>query len=263
MNILSVGMNEEILTTPFVEKGVALLRDCVATRSIGAIVGSTGTGKTWTLKAMERRYAALGLPGGVIRYRCCQIEAGATRGIRDLLLEIGAGGAMLMNGGSASVQILSRIALREFKQLGIRTILMDEADQWSVQTLAGMLSLYDICAEKGQPITLILAGAERPEKWLGMLPALRSRTLHIEHSANLDEKLSASVLKSWSATLAELVGRLEQGDKSALRVFGKIYKGTAGNFRRLRYFAELVEVNPEMAVDMGRVETVLSKMVNQ
>lgn len=178
-------------------------------------------------------------------------------------MELGAGSAMLMNGGSSSVQILSRIALREFKQRDVRTILMDEADQWSVQTLSGLLSLYDICAEKGQPITLILAGAERPEKWLGMLPALRSRTLHIEQSVNLDENLAASVLKSWSVPLADLVAKLESGDKGASRVFGRIYKGTSGNFRRLRYFAELVEVNPEMAVDMGRVEAVLAKMVNQ
>lgn len=214
------------------------------------------------MRALELRYGKLGLPGTCFRYRCCQIEAGATRGIRDLLLELGAGGAALMNGSSVSVHVLSRIAIREFKQHNIRTLLLDEADQWSVQTLGGLVSLYDLCKEKEHPITLIVAGAERHERWIGALPAMRSRTLHFENSTNLDEAGMASVLKSWGEPFSGLVARVEAGENPAKRVFTRIFKGTSGNFRRLFYFTELAKQHPGQKIDTALVDAVLAKMVN-
>jgi hypothetical protein len=255
-------MNTEILSTPFIERCVALLKNCSATESIGAIIGGNGTGKSCAMRALELRYGKLGLPGTCFRYRCCQIEAGATRGIRDLLLELGAGGAALMNGSSVSVHVLSRIAIREFKQHNIRTLLLDEADQWSVQTLGGLVSLYDLCKEKEHPITLIVAGAERHERWIGALPAMRSRTLHFENSTNLDEAGMASVLKSWGEPFSGLVARVEAGENPAKRVFTRIFKGTSGNFRRLFYFTELAKQHPGQKIDTALVDAVLAKMVN-
>lgn len=205
----------EILTTPLIEKCVDLLKNCSATQSIGAVIGGNGTGKTVAFKALERRYGQLALPGEVFRYRCCQIEAGATRGIRDLLIELGAGGSALMNGASASVQILARIAIRELSGRNIRTLLLDEADQWSLPTLSGLVSLYDLCREKDYPITLLVTGAERPERWISAVPALRSRTLHFELAANMDEALMAAVLKTWGQPLAGLITKVEAGDKAA------------------------------------------------
>jgi hypothetical protein len=256
-------MNEVIFTTPLIERCVELLKNCSSTKSIGAIVGGNGTGKTFALKALEGRYKALGLPGECFRYRCCQIESGATRGIRDLLIELGAGGAALMNGGATSVQLLAKIALRELSQRNIRCVLLDEADQWVTLTLAGLISLFDLCREKDYPVTLIVAGAQRPEQWLGALPAMRSRTLHVETSSNLDPTLMASVLKVWSEPLARLVAKNDVGEKAAAKVIARIHKGTNGNFRRLSYFAELSKQENDRAIDLAYVAEVLAKMKNQ
>lgn len=253
----------EILTTPFIERCVELLKDCVATKSIGALIGPNGSGKTFALKALERRYPQLGLEGTCFRYRCCQIEAGATRGIRDLLLELGAGGAALMNGGSASVQTLSRIAIRELSQRNIKTLLLDEADQWSLQTLSGLVSLYDLWREKDYPVTLIVAGAERPERWISAVPALRSRTLHFELSSNMDEALMAAVLKSWGEPLTALVAKVEEGEKAAQKVFTRLFKGTGGNFRRVYFFSQLAKQRPGATIDAKFIDAILAKMVNQ
>jgi len=120
---------KKILLLPLVEKAVDLLKLCSLTEAVGVIHGPNGTGKTEILRILERDYAACGLPGTVVRLRCCQ-QAGASRGIKDMLAEMGPGGVFVAVGQAASVALLCKAAVRAFEKRDVRALLLDEADLW-------------------------------------------------------------------------------------------------------------------------------------
>jgi hypothetical protein len=251
-------MNEKILTTPAIERVITLVKECVALGAIGVVVGPPGTGKTTALLAVEKRYPTLGLPGGCFYYRCCS-GTGPTRGVRDLLVGLGMRESLLPVG--FSLQMVIKIALREFESRSLRVLLCDEADTWGVDALRGVLTMADISRQKGQPLVLILGAATDADRWLGDLPSALSRTLRFEFFENLSVEMTLSVLQEWGPVFQSFAGQVEKGDKEAVRTLKLIHKGTGGNFRKLHYFAQLFLLHNESAVSFAAATGILKNML--
>jgi len=253
-------MTEEIVTTPAVERAIELLKESVATRAIGVICGANGSGKTFALKAMEGRYGKLELPGTCFRYRCCQVN-GPMRGVRDLLTEIGCGrGSLLQNGSSATLQLLVKYALHEFRKRNIRTLLLDEADLWGRDSLGGLITLYDFCRENDFPITIIMTGVLHPDQWIKNVSAALSRTLRIETVGNFDAPVMLAVLQEWGEPFLAWTKLVRAGNAEANKTARAIHKATNGNLRRMRYFADLFLLQ-NADVSRKSVEAIFAKMM--
>lgn len=235
---------ERILTTPSVQAAVELLKDCVATRAIGVITGGNGTGKTFALKAITGRYSKLGLPGTCLSYRCCQVS-GSTRGVKDLLTELGARGGIFQNGASATLQLLVKYALHELMKKDVHTLLLDEADLWDRDALGGLVTLYDFCREKDFPIALILSGTKELNDWIGGVSAGISRTLRFHRFSSMNLKMLTAVLQEWGEPFRILIESAKKGDQDAKRNLQLIHKHSGGNMRRLRFFADLFLLHEE------------------
>jgi len=256
-------MDEPIITTPTVSAAVDLLRECVATRSIGVLIGTNGCGKTFALRALEMRYSKLGLAGVCLRYRCCQV-IGSTRGVRDLLLQLGGRLASLRSGSTGGLQLFCKLACSEFSKRGIRTLLLDEADLWDVSALAGLVTLYDFLQESGQALTLIMSGVLPPAHWLDQISALRSRTLRIETIHPLGREVLLGVLQEWAAPFRGLSEKVTSGQQLAERLLKQIHRGTDGNLRRTRQFTDLMLMKGEnFDLNEDTVAQAFSKMINQ
>ena len=185
---------------------------------------------------------------------------GQTRGIKDVLTHLGAGGAMLANGSSVSLQMAIKLAGRELRQRNIRAILLDEADLWTLSALVGFVTLLDSLKDQGWGGTAVFAGALNPELWLRAIPAAKSRILHVQLIQALDVETTAGVLSEWNPRFAEIAKLFDDGDVSAGRLFQAIHQGTEGNLRRLDYFRDIFPCDTPITLKL--VQRVLSQMVN-
>jgi hypothetical protein len=253
---------EQILTTPSIDRAIDLLLECTATRAIGVITGDNGSGKTFALRALAGRYAKLNLPGNCVFYRCCQVQ-GPTRGVKDLLSELSGRGSVFRNGSSAGLQLLVREMLHELKKKDIRTLLLDEADLWEREALAGFVTCYDFCRGNDVPVTVIMTGTKALRDWIGAVPAGLSRTLRTEHFGSLSLTIMTSILQEWGEPFRQVVRLAKSGDAEAKRHLQVIHKHTGGNIRRLRFFAELLLLHQsDGEITRDRISHVFAKMIN-
>lgn len=261
LNPIFAGV-EQILTTPSINRAIDLLLECMATGSLGVITGDNGSGKTFALRALAGRYSKLNLAGNCIFYRCCQVQ-GPTRGVKDLLSEISSRGSIFRNGSSAGLQLLVRDVLHELKKKDIRTLLLDEADLWERDALAGFVTCYDFCRGNDVPLTVILTGTKALRDWIGAVPAGISRTLRTEHFGSLSLAILTSILQEWGEPFRKLVALAKSGDPEAKRHLQAIHKHTGGNIRRLRFFAELLLLHqPKGPITRDVISNVFFKLVN-
>lgn len=236
--------DEPIISTPAVEAGTTLLRECAATSSLGVIVGDNGCGKTFALRAMEARYPKLGLSGNCLRYRCCQV-VGVTRGVRDIIVHLGGRGAGFTNGATGGLQLFCKFALAEFKKRELRALLLDEADLWDITALAGLVTFFDFAREQQHHVTIIMTGVEATAKWIEAVGSARSRTLRIETVGPLSRELLLGVLQEWAPQFRTLAEEVNAGSASAIRLMDRIYRGCGGNLRRARQFTDLLLMEGE------------------
>lgn len=195
-------------------------------------------------------------------YRCCQVQ-GPTRGVKDLLSEVSGRSSMFRNGSTAGLQLLVREMLHELKKKDIRTLLLDEADLWEREALAGFITCYDFCRGNDFPLTIIMTGTKALRDWIGSVPAGISRTLRTEHFGSLSLTIMTSILQEWGEPFRKLVQTAKTGDAEAKRHLQVIQKHTGGNVRRLRFFAELLLLfEPDSTISRDLISQVFSKMIN-
>lgn len=247
-----------VVRLPLIGEAERLLQHVSGTSSVGAITGPNGTGKTETLKVLQKRYGELGLPGTAFRMSCAQ-QTGASRGIKDILLEIGAGGSFFQAGVATPVSLLCKAALKFLRQREIQCLLLDEANRWDSDALAGLVTLLNYLTEKDHPTCTILVGDTPTAEWIGQVPSLDSRTLRVLDFANLTTSMIPGLLYAWGGELAQLVERFEARDKEAEECIGMIYASTAGNLRRLRYLAWLL-VNQNAAIGYSEVKSAVKDL---
>lgn len=226
---------EAFCELPIVLEAKSLLSACLLTKTIGAIVGPNGCGKTVALKILETSQ----VEGAVFRMRCCQQE-GASRGVRDILMEMGAAGVFNTANQSMPLALLCKLALRAFQQRNIRVLLLDEADLWDARALGGLVTMLDVVADKGHAVSAILTGMLPPEQWLQQVPALDSRTLHTVRAKNLSLADMLGLLDSWGGGFSGLVEAFQLGDINAQNIAEDIHSATGGNPRRLYYVAKIL-----------------------
>ena len=225
----------DLCELPIVSAARSLLADCMLTSSVGVIVGPNGCGKSIALKFLERT----SVDGSIFRLRCCQQE-GSSRGVRDLLMEMGAAGVFAAANQSMPLSFLCKIALRTFEQRNICVILLDEADLWDGAALSGFVTLLDHAAEKGRPVAAILVGSLPPQQWLQQVPSLDSRTFHIVRGENLSLDSAVGLLATWGDSLAAFAASYEAEEEEAMKIADEIYAATGGNPRRLNFLASLL-----------------------
>lgn len=230
---------EVIATLPILNEAADLLLDCVATGGVGLIAGPAGSGKSIALRRLAARYASMGLNGSCVSY-CCQANAGATRGVKDLLAYMGVGGSILANGHGAPMQLILKVALREFARKGVRCILLDETDRWDAEAMAGMLALHDHLSENGHQTALLAVTMLDSPEWLANAEAARSRTLRTLKTDHVSAEQMLGLLALWSDEFAKFTGTVETGDKQSGALAHLIYEQTAGgDMRRLNFFVRL------------------------
>ncbi len=144
-----------------------------------------------------------------------------------------------------ALPIANKLALREIQDRKIGMLLIDEADLLSIESLQGMISLYDHCRTKEHPVAILLAGAKPPDKWIGALPAAWSRTLKVCRLQNLSVEMTAALYEGWGSPVAELAKAVRGKDRDAIAVLKSIHRGTGGNPRRLYFFAGLASIDPK------------------
>jgi hypothetical protein len=250
--------NATILTLPAVERAQKLYDECVQTRALGVIVGMNGTGKTSALKSIAGRHTAESKPGVCLYYRCAR-NSGPTRGLKDILQELGCRDTLFRHG--ASVQMLVKFAQRELRKRDVRAILLDEADEWALDALGGFVTLFDVLRETDTPVAAVLAGVKAPSTWIGAIPSGDSRTLRVEQFSNLTPGMMLGILKKWLPTFEALAEEYEAKNAQTRKLVTAIAKVTSGNLRRLRFFADLAEGLPiEQIRDPQALDAILLKL---
>ena len=218
-----------IAALPLLGDATELLLDCAATGAIGVISGPPGSGKSVALRRLAARYAGMSLPGAAFYY-CCQSNAGPTRGLKDLLAEMGIGGAIIASGHGASMQLLLKLALRDFMRKNIRCLLLDESDRWDAEAVTGMLALHDHLRERGHQISLLFASMSDFPEWMSQHEAARSRTLRVLRAERVTASQMIGLLGLWGD---EFSGAVDDD------VVHLIHERTGGDLRRLNFFARL------------------------
>jgi len=250
---------ERIVTLPAIERAHQLATHCIQLRCLGAICGPNGVGKTIALRSIESRFPTMGVPGTCVYYRAFHTD-GYTRGVRDLLASLGIRSSQIPMG--ASLQLVSKVALREFRTQQIRLLLIDEADSWTLDSLCGMISVTDAANQAEIPLSVIFAGDSGLPKWLGQHGAGFSRTLQIDHFQNLPLDLTLAVLRQWGAPFQFLAEQISQKEKDARLLAKRILQATGGNLRRLNFFARLYLVNfPEPPITSDQLEATFAQML--
>jgi hypothetical protein len=252
---------ERIVTLPSIERAHQLALHCLHLRCIGALCGSNGVGKTVALRSIESKFPAFGVPGTCVYYRAFHTD-GYTRGVRDLLAGLGIRSSQIPMG--ASLQLVGKVALREFRAQQIRLLLIDEADSWSLDALRGLISVVDAANQADIPVSVIFAGESGLPRWLGQHGAGLSRTLQIDYFQNLPLDLTLAVLRQWGAPFQSLAEQISQKDKDARMVAKRILQATGGNLRRLNFFARLYLTHfPESPVTSDRIESTFAQMLTE
>lgn len=245
-----------ILTLPSVEAVLRLAKHCLALRTIGVLTGPNGAGKSEALKFLVRSTDLL--PPDRIAYYYQAVQAmGASRGVRDLLVDFEVRQAIHQRG--MALPIALKLALREFQDRRIGLLLIDEADLLSIESLQGVISLYDYCQAKGHRLALLCAGAKTSEKWIGALPAAWSRTLKVCLITNLSVEMTCALFAGWGSPMAELAQAVREKDRDAVAAIKMIHKGTGGNLRRLSFFAGLAALEPQ-PLTSARVRRIAEQM---
>jgi hypothetical protein len=259
-DILTIRSPEVIVTTPFIEKATSFMLDCCGVGGWGLITGDNGSGKTITLQRLAARYEKQGLAGSAF-YFCCRPAEGTTRAVKDLLAEMEIGGALMQQGNGAPLQLLFKIAFREFKRRDIRLILFDESTRCDSEAIEGIVALYDYMREKGHPLTIILASnVPRPE-WVDAVPSARSRTLAMVQTQQLDIDLMLGVVREWTNEFAKLADSCDDGNKDAAHTVEAIHARVGTNLRRLNYFVRLYLRHFQgEEVTLARVKEVFARM---
>gem|GEM_PF-1495208 len=227
-----------IATLPFLSEATELLLDCVATGAIGVLAGPPGTGKTVALKRIAARYSGLGLAGSCVYY-CCQENAGTTRGVKDILMEFGIGGAIIAQGHGASMQMILKLALRDFQRRDLRCLLLDETQRFDADAMRGVVALHDHLREHGHPVTILVASQIDNPEWLAVTESARSRTLKVLRSSYPDVSHMLGILSLWSDEFSAFADAVDSGNKGAIDLAKIIHLRTGGNLRRLNFFVTL------------------------
>lgn len=236
----AAGQNPDVIVAlPIINDVAELLLDCSATGGVGLVTGPSGSGKTIAFKRLVARYPALELPGQVFYY-CCQTSAGATRGCKDLLSELGVGG-IIANGHGAPMQLVIKIAQREFVRRDIRCVLLDEVDRWDAEAMAGLFALHDRLGEAGHRFTLLLASNLENPPWWTDAESLRSRTLRNVRAERVLVEEMVGLLAMWSPEFSSFAAKVEAGDADAMRVAHSLFNATEGDLRRLNFFSRIYE----------------------
>lgn len=250
---------DRIVTLPALERAHQLATHCIRLCCLGAICGPNGVGKTVALRSIEAKFPAMGVTGACVYYRAFHTD-GHTRGVRDLLVGLGVRSSQIPSG--ASLQLVSKVALREFRAQQIRLLLIDEADSWTLDSLRGMISVADAANQSALPLSVILAGDSDLPKWLGQHGAGISRTLQIDHFQNLPLDLTLAVLRQWGTPFQILTEQVSQKDKEARALAKRILQATGGNLRRLNFFARLYLGDfPEAPITSDQLEMTFSQML--
>jgi len=251
----------EIITTPLVEQSWQLFENCRITQSMGVIQGPSGTGKSFAYKAILNRFTQAQLPGSLAIVPCCQ-ASGPSSGVRGILRELGLGGAVTTNNAGAGLQFLLKLAQREIIQRDIQGLLLDDADNFALDSLGGIVSLFNNLKESGHPIVIMLAGVLPEDRWIGQLPSAVTRTLHVQRSAPMPLKMMAAVMKRMGNPLPAVIEAYQAGDKDAGKILRLIHGQTGGVFRRVRFFADLASEKSPGALTLETTEAILGQMQN-
>jgi hypothetical protein len=249
-----------IATLPFLDQASELLLDCAATGGIGVIAGPPGSGKTVALKRLAARYSGLGLPGACLYY-CCQQNAGTTRGVKDILMEFGIGGAIIAQGHGASMQMILKLALRDFQRRNLRCLLLDESQRFDVDAMNGVVALHDHLREHDHPTAIVVASNVDTPEWLVATESARTRTLKILRSAYPDTDHMLGIMSLWADEFVRFADMVDSGNKGATDLARKIHTRTGGNLRRLNFFAKLFlrhHAGQELSLEI--VESVFRRM---
>ena len=185
--------DEELITTPLIERCWKLYTNCRTATAIGVIQGPSGTGKSSALRVIMSRHAQHEFPGSIHRIKCSK-ACGPSSGVRAILLDLGIGGAVTSTRAGAGLHYLLALAVREIKQRKVSALLLDDADYYETDTVVGIVALFDQLREAKCPVTLIMTGVLNEDRWVGQVPAAATRTLHVEHSDVMDIAMTAGVL---------------------------------------------------------------------
>lgn len=254
---------EVIATLPLLQEAAELLLDCAATGGIGLISGPAGSGKSVSLRWLATRYTSIGLTGECVSY-CCQSNAGATRGVKDLLAHMGVGGAILATGHGAPMQLILKLALREFVRKGVRCILLDESDRWDAEAMGGIVALHDHLRENQHQIALLAVTMLDMPVWLANAEAARSRTLRTLGAEHVSAEQMLGLLALWGDEFAKFTAVVESGNREAGALAHLIFEQTgSGDMRRLNFFVRLYQRHCSgKAVSDSTVSLALAKMVS-
>lgn len=234
----SVKSPDAIVTLPILGAAAELLLDCAATGGVGVISGPSGSGKSAALRRLVTRYTSMNQSGNAIYY-CCQTSAGSTKGIRSLLADIGVGGAIIANGHGAPMQLILKIALREFMRKNIRALLLDESDRLDRDAIAGIFAMHDHLKDNGHPISLLMVTNQEHPVWLADADPIRSRTLRVIRVEHVSVEEMVGILAVWSDEFTKFATKVDNGDKVADEIARHIHDNTGGDLRRVNYFARI------------------------
>jgi hypothetical protein len=182
--------------------------------------------------------------------------------VRGILRELGLGGAVTTNNAGAGLQFLLKLAQREIIQRDIQGLLLDDADNFAVDSLGGIVSLFNNLKESGHPIVIMLAGVLPEDRWIGQLPSAVTRTLHVQRSTPMPLKMMAAVMKRMGNPLPAVIEAYQAGDKDAGKILRMIHGQTGGVFRRVRFFADLASEKSPGALTLETTEAILGQMQN-
>ena len=252
-------MNElAIIPTPDIEAVGELAKDSSATASLSVVTGIPGTGKTEALKAIQRRWTSLGMPGTALYVRAHHVK-GYTRPVKDILEILGR--KQTGANGTGSLQFSIRICRQELEKQQIRGLLIDEAENWGTEGISGVIGLYDACRQEKQPLTVIMASAANPSTWIDQSASGKSRALRVMSLKPLPIEMLIGVLRAWGGGLEQLAEGVGKGEADALKLATRLHRHLSGNFRRLAYFAGLHHLHcPGQAISADSLDRVLPKL---
>ncbi len=252
-----------IVTLPLIESATDLLLDCVSTGGIGLIAGPAGTGKTVALKRLEARYQSHKLPGQCL-YFCCQSNAGATRGVKDILIEHGLGGPIIAHGQGGSMQTILKVVLREFKRRDIRCLLLDESQRLDSEAMLGIVAMLDYLRANDHPVAAVIATMKDNPEWLSPDESAATRTLRTVRSHYIQEEDMLGMLALWSDEFHGFSAKVDEEDQEALQISSEIHRHTGGNLRRLNFFLRLYNSHHSgTAVTSSTVTSTLARLASQ